>query len=122
MTKKELEKIKKKLEQEKERLEKELSKFAKKNPHNPDDYDAQFKDIGDDETDNTSEVAKYGLNLSLENTLEKSLRDVKKALKRIDKGEYGNCKYCGHPIEPKRLLARPTSGACIECKKKLKSL
>ena len=112
----------KKLEQEKANLETELAKFAKQNPNNPEDYDAQFENLGDDETDNTSEVAKYGFNLTLEKTLEKSLRDVNKALTNISKKNYGVCKYCQQEINAKRLLARPTSSACIACKTKLKSL
>ena len=31
----------------------------------------------------------------------------------------GICKYCDQPIDEKRLRARPTSGACISCKKTL---
>jgi RNA polymerase-binding protein DksA len=122
LTKKEKDEIKKHLLVEKEVLIAELSKIAKVNPHNPDDYEATFEDYGDDETDNTSEVVKYGLNLTLEKTLEKSLKDVNKSLDRIEKDEYGTCKYCEQPIEQKRLLARPTSSACITCKTKLKSL
>jgi DnaK suppressor protein len=122
MKKKDLNEIKQQLLDEKTNLETELAKFAKQNPKNPEDYQAQFEDIGDDETENTSEVAKYGLNLTLEKTLEKSLRDVNKTLDRIEKGDYGKCKYCEQDINVKRLKARPTSGACIHCKTKLKSL
>ena len=122
MTKKELQEIKQKLITDKEKLETELGKIAKVNPHNPEDYKAQFEDYGNDESDSTSEVVEYGLNISLEHTLEKSLKDINKTLKRIESGEYGKCKYCEKGIDPKRLLARPTSSACIDCKTKLKSL
>lgn len=122
MNKKDLNEIKQKLLEEKKNLSAELLKFAKQNPNNPDDYEAQFEDVGEDETDNTSEVAKYGLNLTLEKTLEKSLRDVNKTLDRIKKGGYGICKYCNQEIDVKRLKARPTSSACISCKTKLKTL
>jgi DnaK suppressor protein len=122
MNKKELESIKNKLEEEKTHLEQELQKIASKNPHNPDDWKAKFEETGDDESDSASEVVKFGLNLTLEKTLEKSLKDVEKALTRIDKKDYGVCKYCQQGINPKRLLARPTSSACIPCKTKLKSL
>jgi len=105
MNKKDTEEIKQILLQEKENLESELLKFAKKNPHNPEDYETQFEDIGDDETDNTSEVAKYGFNLTLEKTLEKSLRDVNKAIESLKKGTYGICKYCKQEINVKRLKA-----------------
>lgn len=113
--------IQKKLQDEKKNLEAELAKIAKKNPAGG-GYDAEFEEIGHDESDSSQEVAKYSLNLTLEKTLEKSLRDVEKALERIKKGGYGICKYCGHEIDAKRLKARPTSSACIACKTKLKTL
>lgn len=122
MNKKDLAEIKEQLLTEKKNLESELEKIATKNPHNPNDYDAQFDDVGEDEDDSTSEVVEYSLNLSLEETLEKSLKDVIKSLERIEKGEYGVCKYCKQGIDPKRLRARPTSSACVACKTKLKSM
>ena len=122
MNKQDLVEIKEQLLNEQKNLEAELDKIAKKNPHNPNDYEAQFEDVGEDEDDSTSEVVEYGLNLLLEKTLEKSLKDVKKSLERIEKGAYGVCKYCKQEIDPKRLKARPTSSACIACKTKLKSL
>ena len=37
----------------------------------------------------------------LEENLEKSLRDTNQSLARMEKGEYGICKYCHKPIEEK---------------------
>lgn len=111
--------IEKTLLAEEERLEHELAKFTKKNPHVEDDFDATFPEYGSEEDDNAREVAQYTTNKPLEITLENSLRDVKKSLERLRKGDYGVCKYCDQPIEEKRLLARPTSGACVSCKKTL---
>lgn len=110
-------KIKNILLEEKTRLEQELGKFTKANKHMSGDYDSNFPEYGDKEDENAAEVADYAANLPLEQTLEKSLRDVNQSLTRIDKGDYGICKYCKKPIEEKRLLARPTSSACVECKK-----
>jgi RNA polymerase-binding protein DksA len=113
-----LKKIEKQLLEEKARLEKELAQFTQKNPHNKADFDANFPTIGDAEDENAAEVAVYSDNLTLERTLESALRDVNSALKRIEEGSYGICKYCGKPIDPKRLEARPASSACMECKTK----
>ena len=112
-----LERVKTMLLAEKAKLEKELSKFAKKNPEATDDYDSTFPDYGDKEDENAAEVADYVVNLSLEENLEKSLRDVNQSLERLEAGKYGICKYCNNPIEEKRLLARPTSSSCMTCKK-----
>lgn len=114
-----LDKIRKKLEEEKARLEKELVKFTNKNPHVEGDYEAVFPEYGDKEDENAQEVAQYMANKPLEETLEKMLRDVEKSLGRFEKGAYGICKYCDKPIDEKRLLARPTSSACVACKKTL---
>ena len=109
--------IEKELADEKAKLEQELAKFTKKNPHVADDYDTAFPEFGDKEDENAAEVAEYINSKPVEEGLEKTLRDVNKSLERIKKGTYGICKYCGKPIEEKRLQARPTSSACVECKK-----
>lgn len=112
-----LDKIKKLLTAEKTRLESELGKFTNKNTHASDDYDAKFPSYGDKEDENANEVADYATNLTLEDSLEKTLRDVNQSLDRLKKGTYGICKYCKKEIGVKRLEARATSSACVECKK-----
>jgi len=114
-----LKEIKEKLLEEKARLELELAKFATKNGHGETDFDANFPEYGDKEDENAQEVADYTTNKPLEISLEKELRDAEKSLERLEKGTYGVCKYCDKPIDEKRLMARPTSSACIECKKTL---
>ncbi|PIR76708.1 MAG: hypothetical protein COU32_00715 [Candidatus Magasanikbacteria bacterium CG10_big_fil_rev_8_21_14_0_10_42_10] len=104
---------------EKKRIETELSKFANKSTHISDDYDATFPEYGDESDENAREIADYTTNKSLEISLEKTLRDIHKSLTRIAEGSYGICKYCDKPIDEKRLLARPTSGSCVDCKKTL---
>jgi DnaK suppressor protein len=112
-----LAKIKAMLLDEKTKLEKELGKFSKKNPNEEGDYDATFPNYGDKEDENAAEVAEYVVNISLEENMEKALRDVNKSLETLDNNGYGICKYCKKPIEEKRLLARPTSSSCMSCKK-----
>ena len=46
----------------------------------------------------------------------KLILKVKEALDRIDKGTFGICESCGKPISEKRLMARPVTTQCIECK------
>jgi RNA polymerase-binding transcription factor DksA len=111
--------IKTKLLEERVRLEKELAGFTSKSKTVPGDFDAKFSEYGDDEDSNVQEIEEFTVNKPLEMSLENSLRDVNKALKRIEEGAYGICKYCDRPIDEKRLLARPTSSACVSCKKLL---
>lgn len=113
-----IQKMKGQLEDEKIRLESELSRFSHRNTNTTEaDFVADFPNMGDKEDENASEVAQFTDNLSLEDELEKALRDVESALKLIEKGTYGTCKYCEQMIDERRLTARPTSSSCIQCKK-----
>lgn len=116
---------KKFIEQQKQALEDKREKLiAELNEVRGGDIkqEAGFPNYGDDEDDSSAEVATFTTNLSLENTLEKALRDVESALERISDGTYGVCKYCNQEIDERRLLARPSSSSCISCKEKMKSL
>lgn len=120
VSKKFIEEMKGSLLEEESKLKSELLSFAKPNSKNPEDFETVFPNFGNSLEDNSNEVEVYQTNLAVEGSLEKSLRDVVKALKRIDSGDYGKCKYCGKHIHEDRLRARPTSSSCVECKIKLK--
>lgn len=105
-----LKQIKQNLQQRKADLEAELAKVIDI------DGEAVYEDIGDDEDTNAQEVTQYSDRLSLVAELKKNLADVEKSLKKLDSGDYGLCKYCKKEINPQRLLVRPASGSCIECK------
>ncbi len=106
-----------KLKEEEKRLEQDLADIGRRSGmgriSEPD-----FPSFGDKEDENAAEVALYGDNLSLEETLDRELRDVKNAIKRIADGTYGICKYCKKEITLPRLLARPESSSCVLCKEK----
>lgn len=112
-----LAKIKTLLLEEKDTLEKDLGKFTQKNSHVAGDYNSNFPEYGDKDDENAAEVAEYAAELPLEESFEKTLRDNVQALQRLEEGTYGICKYCKKSIDEKRLLARPTSNACVSCKK-----
>ncbi|MDD4901595.1 MAG: TraR/DksA C4-type zinc finger protein [Patescibacteria group bacterium] len=117
-----LDKIKKDLEERKKKILADLGEIAKKeNDSGDDEYKPAFPEYGDKPDENAQEIAEYTTNLAEEDMLEHTLRDIDSALARIAKGTYGVCKYCGQPINPKRLLARPTAGTCIDCKTKLQN-
>ena len=111
--------IKSKLESEKLRLQEELLQFADQDKNVKENFNAKFPSFGDDIDENAAEVAAYSDNLTLENTLEKELRDVQTALELIEKDMYGTCKYCKKDIPIERLLVRPSSTSCVACKKTL---
>lgn len=109
-------KMKEELSARKAELVKELNIDAIKVTE--EDYDAKFPDYGEKEDENAAEVAAFEKNLSMEKTLEVSLFNVNKALKKIEEGKYGTCEKCGMPIDPKRLEAFSSATTCMECKKK----
>lgn len=116
VTKTLLQDIEQKLRERQRQLEEELRQFATRNPRAPGGWQTSYVDVGRSEDENATEVAMYSDSLSLERTLETALRDVASALARIEAGTYGTCRYCAKPIDEKRLLARPTSSACVACK------
>ena len=116
MNEKFIKEIKVALEARRDELKKELETSADQVAEN--DYDAKFIDLGDKDDENAAEVAMFEKNLSMEKTLELSLYNVNKALKKIDEGTYGLCEKCGGPIKPERLQAFPSATACMKCKEK----
>lgn len=115
MDKKILEKIKADLLERKKQVEDDLKNITEGGiEHKP-----KYPDIGDKQEENAMEISEYTTNIATEKVLESTLRDVDGALKRIEEGTYGVCKYCGKEIGEKRMLARPVASACVECKSNL---
>lgn len=120
MTKKKTqEEIRTKLIARKDKIEKILGTFAIKEDMQPVDFKSEFPDLGTEEEENALEVSMYSDRISLENALEKIMRDINAALKNMEDGTYGTCKYCQKEIPEARLKARPVSSACVSCKEAL---
>lgn len=114
MDRKTIEKIKKELLARRREILADLNNIAAKG-----ELKAKFPNLGDKPDENVQEIDAYTTNLATEKILENTLRDIDNALKRIEEGTYGICKYCSREIDEKRLLARPVASACVECKSKL---
>lgn len=99
-------------------LETEKNKISHELTNNPETSGA-FPEYGDNLEDNAQEVTDFLSNKPVGMALERASRDIKSALKRLEDGTYGICKYCDKPIGENRLLARPTSSSCVSCKKTL---
>jgi len=95
-----------KLESEKERLTSEISKLKK------------YPDYGDRDEDNTQEIVDYEKNLSVEDSLKQSLKEVKTALGSIETGDYGQCQKCSAEFDCEILEAMPSIDLCSKCQKK----
>ncbi|MDH4112788.1 MAG: TraR/DksA family transcriptional regulator [Actinomycetota bacterium] len=54
--------------------------------------------------------------ISVSRALRSNLRDVERALAKMDAGTYGRCERCGGPVGEERLDALPWAMLCIDCK------
>jgi RNA polymerase-binding transcription factor DksA len=120
MDKEILKKLKIKLEEQRAWVIQQLESVGDRKDGAEVNFDAKFPQYGDSVEDSAVEVADYTKNLSLEKDLEKELKDISGALKKIEDGTYGVCKYCHKVIELERLEIRPESSSCVSCKKALK--
>ncbi|MFZ4648521.1 MAG: TraR/DksA family transcriptional regulator [Patescibacteria group bacterium] len=115
----EISKIEKDLIAQKKQILDDLQDISGTDSHEADNVGAKFPEYGDKADENAQEISDYTTNLATEKVLESALKDITSTLERIKKGTYGICKYCGKPIAPKRLIARPTASSCVECKTEL---
>jgi RNA polymerase-binding protein DksA len=69
---------------------------------------------GNHMADDATDVAEQAKTLALHTHLEGMLKEVDRAIGRIEKGTYGMCEKCGKPIGDARLQAMPWVTLCIE--------
>lgn len=95
-------------------LEGQLGKVGHVNPQNKNDW--EVKPLAETETSFRDEVADELEEMEereeVEHTLEQRLRNVRLALEKFDKGNYGICEVGGEEIEPERLEANPAARTC----------
>jgi DnaK suppressor protein len=75
-----------------------------------------------DPTDRASLESDRNFELRMRDRERKLIAKMQEAIKRIDEGEFGLCEVCGGPISEKRLMARPVTTLCIDCKTKQEKL
>jgi DnaK suppressor protein len=114
LTQDQLRELKEMLAAEKKRIIDELSRIARPDAHQTDEWHARYEDMGSDWDENAQEVTTYATNVSLEGTLETRLRGVNRALSRIDEGTYGICEIGGEAIPYERLRVNPETTRCRE--------
>lgn len=75
-----------------------------------------------DPNDRASLESERNFELRIRDRERKLIRKMQEALNRIEDGTFGICERCGGPISEKRLMARPVTTLCIECKTKEEKL
>jgi RNA polymerase-binding protein DksA len=53
--------------------------------------------------------------VALDREVHAELREIERALRRLEEGGYGECTECGEPISEQRLAALPYASLCIDC-------
>jgi len=71
-----------------------------------------------DPNDRASLEADRNFELRIRDRERKLIMKMQEAIKRIEEGVFGICEVCGGQISEKRLMARPVTTLCIDCKTK----
>ncbi len=111
--------FKSKLEAEAMEIESELSKIAKKDPTQEENWDATPGGIDTmnplaDANEAADQIEELEENKMVTDALEIRHRQIKMALAKMDAGTYGTCEISGEPIEEERLQANPAARTCKE--------
>ena len=80
------------------------------------------KETFPDPNDRASLESDRNFELRIRDRERKLLVKIQEAVKRIDDGVFGICEVCDGEISEKRLVARPVTTLCIECKTKQETL
>ena len=103
-----IEEIKTKLEKERE----ELILIMKS-------YEKEAEEILKESVSASDEIAdryEYQQEMHLrKEALEERIKEINKALKKIEEGNYGYCEKCGQKIEDQRLKIDPAAVLCRQC-------
>lgn len=73
---------------------------------------------GDDQADAGSKTFEREQELSIANNRRDLLRQMERAMERLDAGTYGRCESCAQPIPKARLQAFPSATLCVRCKQR----
>ena len=74
------------------------------------------RNIGRDSIDESMEEELFSTELRLRDREKFLLGKISSALARLSEGTINECESCGEAIGFKRLLARPVTTLCIDCK------
>jgi DnaK suppressor protein len=72
--------------------------------------------IGRDSMDESTEEELYSTQLRLADRETFLAAKIREAMERLENGAIDECEECAEPIGYKRLLARPVTTLCFECK------
>lgn len=108
---------KQRLEEELKAIETELKTVGIQNPHNPADWEGTETKLdvlsaAADENEAADKFEEYEENRAISETLEVRYNAVKRALEKLEDGNFGTCEVCHAPIEEARLEANLAARTC----------
>ncbi len=117
MTPEKISEFKNRLEKELAQVESELATVGVQNPANKSDWEAKETEMdvmntAADENEAADKLEEYAENRAINDELEISFNNIKRALAKIADGSYGTCEVSGEPIEAERLDANPSARTC----------
>lgn len=100
------------LEAEHDSLGEELATHGKKIKG---DWEGKSSSKGEeaDPNDSADNIEELATNVPLVEELEQRVREIEKALAKMDNGTYGMCETCGEGIVLERLEANPAAATCV---------
>jgi DnaK suppressor protein len=76
------------------------------------------KDVCSDFFDQASMESDADFSLRLKERENRLMGKIRRALEKLEEGNFGVCEKCGRKISEERLKVRPMAVLCIRCKKK----
>ena len=104
------------LEKCREALQRQMNELMAETGRTLSDMTLGPEDNFPDPTDRAALESDRNFTLRLRDRERKLVAKIKEAIKRIESGSFGTCESCGGEIEEKRMLARPVTTECIDCK------
>jgi len=92
---------------QKDKIEKKI-KFLQKEISE----ERKYQDLGSTDEDKAKEFEDLEERVAFIKSAESEIKNLNKALKKIERGEYGKCRVCGEIIEKKRLEIYPEAQYC----------
>ncbi|MGP1561198.1 MAG: RNA polymerase-binding protein DksA [Helicobacteraceae bacterium] len=109
MRTRELERFKKILEDQKEQIRKNIEEASNEMES------LSGRGIAD-EIDQASISADSMIDSAISRQQAEAMRNIERALKKIENGTYGQCEMCSEPISLERLKVKPHAKFCIDCR------
>ncbi|MCS7093245.1 MAG: TraR/DksA C4-type zinc finger protein [Patescibacteria group bacterium] len=117
LSKKFIQKQRDRLIKEREKLISQIATLKKDDPFADPDHASDNAAV---DTDVREQIGHETIQAEIDD-LEKRIREIDKALMKINKsGSYGICELCREPIPIARLEILPEAAYCVDCEKKLR--